>query len=206
MKPLVGKVAVVAGASRGLGKGIALGLGEAGATVYVTGRTRQSGDSIHPGSIYETADQVNQIGGQGIPLYCDHTEYTSIAAAFQQVSDEHKGLDILVNAVCPYPNLSNNIPRSTSGRIPKDTPFWKLPIAYWDELIEGSLRACYATIVCAIPLALTRQSALIVVLSSGGALEYWFNVPYGVDKAGTEKMIVDMAYDLRSYNIATIAL
>src|SRR5438105_4131733 len=99
--PLAGKVALVTGASRGIGKGIALGLGEAGATVYVTGRTVEEGTSAAklPGTIGQTAQEVTTLGGRGIALRCDHTDDAQVQAVFAQIQAEHGYLDILVNNV-----------------------------------------------------------------------------------------------------------
>jgi NAD(P)-dependent dehydrogenase (short-subunit alcohol dehydrogenase family) len=99
MFKLNGKVAIVTGASRGVGKGIALGLGEAGATVYVTGRTVQEGTDIEKlrGAVFVTAEEVTAMGGQGIAVACDHRDDTQVEKLFQQVAEENGQLDILVN-------------------------------------------------------------------------------------------------------------
>ena len=91
------RVAVVTGASRGAGKGIAVALGSTGATVYVTGRTRNEGDAPLPGTVQATADVVTANGGKGIAVYCDHSDEAAVAALFEQVGDEQGRLDILVN-------------------------------------------------------------------------------------------------------------
>jgi enoyl-[acyl-carrier-protein] reductase (NADH) len=94
---LAGKVAVVTGATRGVGKGVALGLGEAGATVYVTGRTVQAKTARLTGTIGETAEEVSRLGGHGIAVRCDHANDADVEALFQRVKDEQGRLDILVN-------------------------------------------------------------------------------------------------------------
>ena len=101
MPLLTGKVALVTGASRGVGRGVALGLGEAGATVYLTGRTVEEGKAVValPGTIYETAEQVTRLGGQGIPIQCDHLNDQEVEAVFQRMRSEQNRLDILVNNV-----------------------------------------------------------------------------------------------------------
>ena len=101
MKSLTGKIALVTGASRGVGKGIALGLGEAGATVYVTGRTVEEGKAAVslPGTIYQTAEEITNLGGKGIAVRCDHLEDEEVKELFQRIQSEQNRLDILVNNV-----------------------------------------------------------------------------------------------------------
>ncbi|HZQ38869.1 MAG TPA: SDR family NAD(P)-dependent oxidoreductase, partial [Dehalococcoidia bacterium] len=86
--PLTGKIAVVTGASRGVGKGVALGLGELGATVYITGRSEKAGDSPWPGTIHETAAQVTELGGHGLAVRCDHRDDTAVEALFRRIAEE----------------------------------------------------------------------------------------------------------------------
>lgn len=93
--PLTGTVAMVTGASRGVGKGIALGLGEAGATVYLTGRSEKAGDSPWPGTIHESAAQVTEFGGQGIAVHCDHRDDAAVKSLFDRIGREQGRLDIL---------------------------------------------------------------------------------------------------------------
>jgi len=97
--PLAGRVAVVTGASRGIGKGVALELGSAGATVYLTGRTVEAGQHPLPGTVGETAAQVSALGGTGIAVACDHHDDAAVEALFERVASEHGGLDVLVNNV-----------------------------------------------------------------------------------------------------------
>src|SRR4051812_11968263 len=101
MKPLLGKVALVTGASRGIGKGIALGLAEAGAIVYITGRTVEEGKAAVslPGTIYQTAEEISQLGGKCVAICCDHIHDEEVRALFQRIQTEQNHLDILVNNV-----------------------------------------------------------------------------------------------------------
>src|SRR5262249_38726169 len=126
MPSLQGKIALVTGASRGAGRAVAAVLGEAGATVYVTGRTVRGGPATPeqlPGTIEDTADEVTKRGGQGIPVRCDHTQEDQIAALVERIKTEHGGLDLLVNNVWGgYENYPMGIPRG---------PFWKQPTSQW---------------------------------------------------------------------------
>ena len=203
---LAGKVAVVAGGSRGVGRGIAFGLAEAGATVYVTARGKTPNASDNTESLCETASQIQARGGYGVPIVCDHTHEPSVCRLFEEIWEEQHRLDILVFAVYPRFNFSRSYPTSISGHTPLKVPFWELPLAYWDELQIGSLRACYLTLLHAAPYFLRLNSGLIIVLSSQGSTSYSFNVPYGVDKAGVERLALDVAQDFAAFNIASIAI
>lgn len=195
MKRLEGKVAVVTGASRGIGKGIALGLGEEGATVYVTGRTVEEGSAPLPGTIGATAEEVSRLGGKGIAVRVDHGVDAEIEALFEQVRNEQGCLDILVNNVFKVP----------------DTPvwqgaFWKHPISIWDDMVGIGLRAHYVASHFGAPLMLDRPGALIVNTSSRGAAGYTFSVAYGVGKAGVDRMAADMAVELKEHGVACVSI
>lgn len=193
---LAGKVAVVTGASRGVGKGIALGLGEAGATVYVTGRTVQEGVAPWPGTVTETAAQVTAMGGQGIAVRCDHRNDAEVEALFRRVQEEQGRLNILVNNAFATP----------AGAMPMGVPFWELPISYWDELHTVGLRSHYVASVFAAPMLIRQGGGLIVNTSSGGAVDYVFSVAYGAGKAGVDKMTKDMAHELKPHGVAVVSL
>src|SRR5690606_12145613 len=163
-RPLAGQVAVVTGASRGVGRGIAIGLGEAGATVYVTGRTVAPGR--FPGTIGETAEEVTRAGGRGIAVACDHAVDTEVQALFEQVRVEAGRLDVLVNNAFAIPD------GQLSG------PFWELPISQWDTMHTVGLRSHYVATVLAAPLLLA-SGGLVVHVSSAGAKIQAINVAYG---------------------------
>src|ERR687886_981370 len=156
MFDLKGRVALVTGASRGVGRGIALGLGEAGATVYVTGRTVEEGAAHWPGTIGATAEAVTALGGRGIAVRCDHRDDAAIAALFAQVQAEQGRLDVLVNNVYSIPGLET----------PGGVPFWELPLDVWDHIHTAGLRAHFVASRCAAPLMIGRGSGLIVNVSS----------------------------------------
>ncbi len=155
MSALEGKVCVVTGASRGVGKGVALGLGEAGATVYVTGRTETPGQAPLPGTIGETAEAVTERGGRGIPVRCDHGDDEQIRALFERVQKEQGRLDVLVNNVFKIPD-----PPVWGGG------FWEHPVSVWDDMVGIGLRAHYVASVHAAPLLIAAQRGLIVNISS----------------------------------------
>jgi dehydrogenase/reductase SDR family protein 1 len=152
VKKLDGKIAVVTGASRGIGKGIALELGAAGATVYVTGRTVVEGESEFPGTVGATAAELTELGGHGIAVQCDHSDDASIIALFERVKSEQGRLDILVNNVFTAPQQ----------RILQGGGFWEYPIEIWDELIHVGCRSHYVSSHEAVPMMIEQKDGLIV--------------------------------------------
>jgi dehydrogenase/reductase SDR family protein 1 len=186
---LAGTVAVVTGASRGIGHGIALALGEQSATVYVTGRSLQPGSSRWPGSVAETAQQVTGLGGQGIP----------VQGLFQRVQAEQGLLELLVNNATGFAN-------TPSGYPPEGVPCWELPVGLWDELHTVGLRSHYVASVYAAPLLIAGGRGLIVNISSFGAVAYAYGVAYGAAKAGLDKLSADLAHELGPYRVAVVSL
>jgi len=196
MAALEGVVAVVTGASRGIGKGIALALGDAGATVYVTGRTVESGSAPLPGTIGETAEAVTKRGGRGIAVRCDHGDDEQIAALFARVAGEQDGrLDVLVNNVFKVPD-----PPVWGGG------FWEHPVSIWDDMVGIGLRAHYVASVHAAPLLIARGRGLIANISSPGGGSYFFSAAYGTGKAGLDRLTHDMAHELRAKGVTVVSL
>lgn len=191
-RPLEGQVALVTGASRGVGKGIALGLGEAGATVLVTGRSVTAGDL--PGTIGETAAQVTALGGRGIAVACDHADDAAVAALFGRIQAEHGQLDVLVNNAFAVPE----------GQLV--APFWELPIDQWDVMHRVGLRSHYVAAWHAAPMMGARRVGLIVNVSSFGAKIQSVNVAYGVGKAGVDRMTRDMGRELKPHGVTVVSL
>ena len=188
------RVAVVTGASRGIGKGIALELGASGATVYVTGRTVTAG--AIPGTVGETAAEIDAAGGHGIAVACDHHDDEQVTALFEQVRREQGRLDVLVNNVYSAPDLVPWLGKR----------FWELPVAAWDQVIDIGTRSHYVASVLGVPLMLESGGGLIVNISSSGAVTYAHNVVYGVGKAAVDKMTADMAVDLEGTDISVVSL
>lgn len=203
MKSLPEKVVVVTGGSRGVGKGIALGLGEAGATVYVTGRTTREGADVEKlgGTVFGTAEEVTALGGKGIAIACDHREDAQVEKLFQQVKGENGQLDILVNnAWGGYERMEHD------GEFTWLKPFWEQPFWRWDEMFHGGARAAFVASAFAARMMIEQQSGLIVNISFWAAQKYLANVPYGAAKAAVDKMTADMAHEAEKFNIAVISL
>ena len=189
-----GPVALVTGGSRGAGAGIAHALGSHGCTVYVTGRTENSGEAALAGTIHETAQRVTEAGGTGIAVRVDHGDDEQVKALFERIGREQGRLDILVNNAAI-------IRDEMMGR----TKFWEEPLNVVDTLNVG-LRSSYVATVYAAPLMLPQRKGLVVFTSSSGAVHYAFGPAYGVPKAGTDKMAADMALDFREFGIAAVSI
>lgn len=197
MQPLQGKVAVVTGASRGAGRGIALVLGEAGATVYVTGRSVRGGVTTQNRreTIEETAEQVTARGGRGIPVRCDHTVDAEVAALFDQVRQEQGRLDILVNnAWGGYEQMDDF-----------SAPFWEQPDR-WHAMFTAGVRAHLMASRHAAALMLPQRQGLIVNTTFYDRGKYLSNLYYDLAKSAINRMAYGMALELRRHGIAAIAL
>ena len=192
MTALQDKVAVVTGASRGIGKGIALALGEAGATVYVTGRTTGEGER----TIDTTARLITETGGEGRAIQCDHFIDEQIGAVFERVRAEAGKIDLLVNNVYKIPD-----PPAWGGG------FWDHPLQIWDDQVGIGLRAHYVASWYAAPLLFEAgPGGAILNISSAGGQGYIFSSSYGTGKAGLDRLTADMAIELQPKGIAAIAL
>jgi NAD(P)-dependent dehydrogenase (short-subunit alcohol dehydrogenase family) len=194
MATLTGKVAVVTGASRGIGKGIALALGGSGVTVYVTGRTLSAGVHPLPGTVGETAEEVDRRGGTGIAMQVDHSEDDQVAALFDRVRRERGRLDILVNNAFAIPEDLTD---------PK--PFWEKPLSNWD-MVDVGVRSNFVAAWHAAQIMTDQGSGLIVATSGYVGVTYTYGVVFGMCKAAVDRMARDMAIELRPYNVASISL
>lgn len=199
-QPLKGLVAVVTGASRGVGKGIALSLGEQGAIVYGTGRTGAGQPATVPlaGTIEDTAAEVTRIGGQGIAVQCDHRSDEQTAALFKRVETEQSHLDILVNcAWAGYEGLHD-------GRdFPMETPFWERRLSLWDDNLFG-VRAAYIAIVFATRLMIPQHKGLIINISN--YINSFGSPAYNIAKTATDRLAADCAEALKSHQITVVSL
>ncbi|XP_051256833.1 dehydrogenase/reductase SDR family member 1 [Dicentrarchus labrax] len=187
---LSGWVCVVTGASRGIGRGIALQLSEAGATVYITGRQEKS--------LKQTAAQVKERGGNCVPVICDSTNDKDIEELFERIKREQNGrLDILVNnAYAGVQAIFDNMGKK----------FWETDPSMWDSINNTGLRGHYFFSVYASRLMAAQGQGLIVTISSMGGLRYLFNVPYGVGKAACDRLAADMAVELKNRGVASVSL
>ncbi|XP_022100924.1 dehydrogenase/reductase SDR family member 1-like [Acanthaster planci] len=197
-KPLAGKVCLVTGASRGIGRGIALQLGEAGATVYVTGRSLDPKGEGKPGSLRDAADEIEGRGGKCIPVQCDHGDDEQVKLLFERISKEQNGrLDILVNNA--YSAISALL--TTIGKT-----FWEMPVSMWDTINRVGLRGHYVATWHAAQMMVPAKQGLIVNISSHGGLFYFLNAPYCVGKIGCDRMAVDCGLELKKNNVAMLSL
>lgn len=200
---LEGKVALVTGASRGVGKGIALGLGEAGATVYVTGRTVEEGKAAVnvPGNIHATADEVTRLGGKGIAALCDHTDDAQVRAVFDRIQAKQGRLDVLVNNVWGgYEHFNDGTEHW------HEKGFWMAPVSRWDKMFDAGVRAHYVASVFAAPMMIAQRSGLIVNVSFFAAQRDDEGVIYCTAKNADDKLVATMAYELREHNVAIVSL
>ena len=195
---LDGVVALVTGASRGVGRGVAHELGAAGATVYVTGRST-AGDRTDglEGTVEGTADLVTSAGGTGIGIVCDHTDDSAVAALFDRIRDEHGGLDLLVNCAWGgYESYDDTF----------DDPFWTQPVSRWDRMFDAGVRAAFVASQHAVGPMLDRGSGLLVNVSSGDDGKFRGSVPYDVAKTAVDRMTAGMAHELREHGVAAVVL
>ncbi|MBE9228778.1 SDR family NAD(P)-dependent oxidoreductase [Phormidium sp. LEGE 05292] len=194
-KYLEGKIALVTGATRGLGKGIAVGLGEAGATVYITGRTLESNDNS--GSLRETESAVIDAGGICIPIQVNHSDDEQVRLLFERIQDEQGKLDVLVNNV--YSGVQAITEASGKG-------FWESEPNFWDACNNVGLRSHYVASVYAARMMTQHQQGLICTISSWGGLSYIFGIPYTVGKSACDRLAADMAIELKPHNVTSLSI
>ena len=194
MLRLAGKVAVVTGASRGIGKGIAVALGAQGATVYVTGRTLTAGAGRLPGTVGETAAEVDRRGGMGVAVQVDHCCDDQVAGLFDQVRREQGRLDILVNNAFAIPQ-----------DLVEPKPFWKKPLSNW-EMVDVGVRSNFVAAWHAAQIMVPQHSGLIVAISGYTGVTYTYGVLFGMCKSAVDRMARDMAIELQPHNVASLSL
>ncbi|MHC5735266.1 SDR family NAD(P)-dependent oxidoreductase [Nostoc sp.] len=198
MKHLEGKVALVTGATRGIGRGIAIGLGEAGATVYITGRSLNSSSDGVSGSLSETKSAIEEAGGVCIPVQVDHSNDEQVRLLFDRIQDEQNGqLDLLVN------NAYSGVQALKDAQ---GQPFWDSEPSLWDASNNVGLRSHYIASVFAARMMTKRNSGLICTISSWGSMFYLFNTVYGVGKAACDRLAANMAVELKPHNVTSVSI
>lgn len=203
MRNLHNMIALVTGASRGVGKGIAISLAKDGATVYITGRTehQEDGKTGLPGTIYETEAQIVSNGGKCKAIRCDHTKDQEVINVFNQIFLEHDRLDILVNSVWGgYEYFSDGT------EFWNEEGFWSSPISRWDDMFSSGVRAAYVASSLAAKKMIEKKSGIIFNLSYWASQRNDRGVAYCTSKAATDKMTDAMAYELHKFNIPVICL
>jgi len=199
-KSLQGKVAVVTGASRGAGRGIALVLGEAGATVYVTGRSVQDQPTTEnlPGTIEDTAEAVRARGGTGIAVRCDHAVDSDVEQLFARVQQEEGRIDLLVNNA--WGGYEQHDYRKFSA------PFHEQPLRHWDGMFTAGVRAALVASRFAVSLMLRQKHGLIVNITAWDREKFLVNVFYDVAKNAISRMTYGIARELQPHHITAVAL
>lgn len=199
MKSLEGKVALVAGATRGAGRGIACMLGEAGATVYCTGRSTRENPSAtgfyagRPETIDETAEMVTSRGGIGIPVRVDHLVEAQVESLSKRIRREHRRLDILVNDI-------------SEGDVHEWKPFWKLTLPRSFAMFQNALYSHIITCRHAVPLMVKQRSGLIVEIGDGDTLDYRGTLFFDLVKVTVSRLAYAMAEELNKHKVAVVAL
>lgn len=210
-RPLKDCIAVVTGASRGAGRGIAMELGAAGATVYVTGRSTRaqpadtygqllslSDMAAVPGSIDDTADEVTRMGGRGIAVRCDHTVEEEVKSLFAQVEREAGRIDLLVNNAWGGHETFTGV---------FDAPFWEHPLANWDSMFDRGVRNHLVASRSAAPLMVRAKRGLIVTTTFWDRGRYMKgNLFYDLAKASMTRLAFGMAEELKPHGVASVAV
>ena len=187
---LEGKVAIITGASRGIGKAIAVELARAGASVAVAARTVDTGQAPLPGTIHETVDEIEDFGGKALAVRCDVTSEKDVEELVKQVSRHYGQVDILIN----------------NAGITAPAPFLKLTVKKWDLVMGVNLRGTFLCTRAVLPQMVERRSGHIINLSSVLAKTIKFSIPYGATKAAIERLTLGLAKEMKKHNVAVNAL
>lgn len=203
---LKGKIALVTGASRGAGRGIALELALAGVKVYITGRSRKGEITTQYDDLTldQTVEIIEKESGTAIPITCDHTDANQIKEVFKKIESEEEKLDILVNNVWGgYMGEHGNLDIKTDSFI---APFWEQPLWRYDKMFTTAARAHYIASQLAAPLMIKEKSGLIVTTTFWDKDKYISNLPYDLVKAVKNRLSYGMAIELKPYTVTALTL
>jgi NAD(P)-dependent dehydrogenase (short-subunit alcohol dehydrogenase family) len=190
---LAGRVALVTGASKNIGKGMALEVAAAGAITYVTARTL--GNSAQtPGSLLRTVADIEAAGGTAVPLACDHHDDAQVEAVFDRIKADQGRLDVVVNVASP--DFSEMV----------GVPFWEIPFQHISACLNIGPRSDYVTSALAARIMVPQGSGVVINISSHGAKQHLLSVPYGIGKGAIDKLTQDAATELRSHGVAVVSL
>ncbi|MCH2170471.1 SDR family NAD(P)-dependent oxidoreductase [Myxococcota bacterium] len=195
MGKLDGQIAVITGATRGVGRGCALELAAEGSTVYVTGRTLHEGDSQFPGSLESTVEEISRAGGRAIPVELDQRDDDAVAALFQRVRSERGRLDVLVNSSFLIPDDMD-----------PNAPFWETSLDCWDDMHEVGARSAYVTIHFAAPMLVEQGRGLVANVSSSAGRFYYLHPAYTTAKSVIERLTRDIAHLLEGKGISVVSI
>jgi dehydrogenase/reductase SDR family protein 1 len=195
MKPLEGMTALVTGATRGVGKGVAVELAAQGARVTITGRTQKEGDSRWPGSLESTIAEARELGGEIEGVVCDHRDDAQVRAVFDRIIADRGRLDLLVNNAFLIPDEMD----------PK-APFWETGIDCWDDMHQVGARSAYVATWTAAPIMIRQGKGLITNISSEGARYYTLHPAYGAAKSALDRLARDCAHELEPHGVAMVTV
>jgi NAD(P)-dependent dehydrogenase (short-subunit alcohol dehydrogenase family) len=201
---VAGRVALVTGASRGVGRGVAVALGAQGWTVYVTARSTAGSPTGHlPGTVAETAAAVTAAGGEGVGIACDHHQDVAVAAVAAQIADQHGRLDLLVNSVW------GGYERLNAGAWEEwQAPFWQQPVSLFDSMFGAGVRAHYVSMVTCAPLLIATPGSAAVTVSVAipQARQADFGVAYSMAKTADDRLALAASVQLREHGVASVAV
>ena len=195
MEALDGMTAIVTGATRGVGRGVAVELAAQGAHVTITGRTEREGDSQWPGSLESTIAEARAIGGTVEGVVCDHRDDEQVGAVFARVEKEHGRLDLLVNNAFLIPDDMD-----------PQLPFWETGLDCWDDMHEVGVRSAYVGTWYAAPIMLRQKRGMIAFVSSEGARYYTLHPAYGAAKSALDRTARDCGHELGPHGVMTAAI
>jgi len=198
------RVAWVTGASRGVGRGVAVALGQAGWVVYVTARSSADGRTGHlPGTVEQTADAVTAAGGLGVAVKCDHRDDAAVRAVAARITADHGRLDLLVNnAWAGYERLN------AGGWQEWNAPFWEQPLELFDAMFGGGVRAHYVAAAVTAPLLIGTPQSLVVTVSVAvpETEQHAFGAAYAMAKTADDRLALAAAIQLGEHGVASVAV